>query len=100
MPASNTYFEQIPVETVKKIATELPDNDAIGNESAGVEAQDEVASSQKRWRQVAQEVQQEKDPKRMIGLVHQLIAKLDEEQLRKRPPLTKDTRNPSGSSET
>jgi hypothetical protein len=100
MQASKTHFEQIPVETVKKIAKEISDNNAFGNGTAGVEAQDEVASPQQRWREVAQEVQQEKDPKRMIGLVQQLIAKLDEEQLRKRPPHTTDARNPSGSSQT
>ena len=100
MQASKTHFEQIPVETVKKIAKELPDNNAIGNDSAGVEAREEITSPQERWREVAQEVQQEKDPKRMIGLVQQLIAELDEEQLRKRPPHTTDARNPSGTSET
>jgi sensor domain CHASE-containing protein len=65
---SNTYFEQIPVETVKRIVEQLPEN--------GI-------STQQDWRELAERVQQETDPNRMIDLVQQLITKLDEEKLRK-----------------
>jgi hypothetical protein len=65
---SNTYFEQIPVETVKKIAEQFPGNSI---------------STPEDWRELAERVQQEQDPNRMIELVQQLITKLDEEKLRK-----------------
>jgi hypothetical protein len=65
---SNTYFEQIPVETVKKIAEKFPGN--------GI-------STPEDWRELAERVQQEQDPNRMIELVQHLITKLDEEKLRK-----------------
>jgi hypothetical protein len=92
MQAPKTNFALIPVETVKKIAKELPQN----NDSVSAETQDEVTSPQDRWRDVAQKVQQEQDPKRMIRLVEELIATFDEEQLGKR---TGDARNGSRSSE-
>jgi hypothetical protein len=65
---SNTYFEQISVETVKRIVEQLPEG--------GI-------STQEDWRQLAERVQQETDPNRMIDLVQQLITKLDEQKLRK-----------------
>ena len=68
MRKSNTYFEQIPVETVKRIVEQLPEN--------GI-------STQQDWRELAERVQQEPDPNRMIDLVQQLITKLDQETLRK-----------------
>ena len=68
MRKSNTYFEQIPVETVKRIVEQLPENDI---------------STQEDWRKLAERVQQEPEPNRMIELVQQLITKLDEEKLRK-----------------
>lgn len=83
MLKSKTYFERIPVETVKKIATVLPENNAIESDSVGNETQHEVTATQEDWRQVAQRVQREQDPNRMIGLVEQLIATFDEEQARK-----------------
>jgi hypothetical protein len=83
MRTSKTYFEQIAVETVKKIATALPENNAIESDSVGNETQHEVTATQEDWRQVAQRVQREQDPNRMIGLIEQLIARFDEEQARK-----------------
>lgn len=35
--------------------------------------------SEKNWREIAEEVQTEKDPTKIIGLVQQLLSKLDEE---------------------
>jgi len=88
MPKPKTYFEQVPVEMVKKIAQIAP-----------VETQDGT-SPQDRWRDVAQKVQREQDPKRMIQLVEQLIATFDEEERGKRLPLTGDGRSRSRPSET
>jgi len=100
MEASKTRSEQIPVETVKKIAKEFPENNSARNDSEDIEARDRVTSPQERWREVAQKVQHEQNPERMIALVQQLIATFDEEQLRKGLPPTRDVRNHSGSSET
>jgi hypothetical protein len=99
MRAPKTYFEQIPVETVKKIAKELDENNPIENDSVRVQAPDELTSPQERWRELAKRVQQEDDPNRMIRLVQELIATFDDEQRRKRLPPMRDTRNRSGSSE-
>jgi hypothetical protein len=40
------------------------------------------------WRELAQRIQDENDPEKMMELVHELLAKLDEEKLRRsaRPP--------------
>ena len=35
------------------------------------------------WRQLAQRIQEENDPEKMVDLVRELIAKFDEEKLRK-----------------
>jgi hypothetical protein len=95
MQTSKTYFEQIPVETVKKIAKELPEINAIES----VETHGDVTAAREHWRQLAQRVQQEEDPNRMIGLVEQLIATFDEEQARKSRLPTRDNQSRSGSSE-
>jgi hypothetical protein len=95
MRGSKTYFEQIPVETVKKIVKEVPENNAIGNDSVSGETQDPVAPPSEDWREVARKVQQEQDPNRMIGLVEQLIGKLDEERRRKRLPHTNASASPT-----
>ena len=83
MKASNTHFEQIPVDTVKKIAKELPNNDAIGNDDVTTETQEEVTPQPKRWREMAQKAQAEVNPQRMIKLVEELITAFDEEEIRK-----------------
>ncbi len=81
MKASHTHFEQIPVETVKKIAQELPAVAEI--DDVRTETKDEVAIEPKRWREVAQRVQVENDPQKMMKLVEDLIAAFDEEEFRK-----------------
>jgi hypothetical protein len=80
MKASNTHFEQIPVEKVRKIAKEFANNNAIANDEVTTETPDAVAPQQKRLREMAQKVQVEKDPQKMIKLVEQLISAFDEEQ--------------------
>ena len=95
MAASKTFFEQIPIETVKRIAKEFPEENAIGSDGGNTEMLDEVRSPRERWREVAQKVQHERDPKRMIELVEQLIAALDQERLDKRLPHKRDGGNRS-----
>jgi hypothetical protein len=53
-------------------------------------------STQEDWRELAQRVQQEKDPNKMIELVQQLIARFDDDHLRKgsRGPSQADSRPP------
>ena len=85
MKALKTHFEQIPVETVKQIAKELPEK-AIEEEGTSIETKKESPSSREPWREVAQKVQEEQDPHRMIELVQELIVKLDAEQIGKRVP--------------
>jgi len=75
MRTSKTYFEQIPVETVKKIAKELP-------ETSVVQALDQIAPREP-WRELAKQVQQEQDPTRMTELVTQLLVAFDESNPRR-----------------
>jgi anti-sigma-K factor RskA len=37
------------------------------------------------WREVARRIQKENDPEKMVELVHELLAKFDEEKLRRSP---------------
>jgi hypothetical protein len=71
-----THFEQIPVETVKKIAKELP-------QTGVVQALDEIAPAQEHWRELAKQIQEEPDPKRMTDLVTQLLVAFDERNFRR-----------------
>lgn len=77
MRASKTHFERIPVETVKKIAKEFP-------ETRAVPVRDEIMPPQERWRRVAEQVQQEQDPKKLTELVEQLLEEFDGKDFRKR----------------
>jgi len=74
---SETYFEQVAVETVIKIATELPQRCAIENDGVSLETQDEITPNQKDWRRLAQLIQREQDPERLTQLTEQLIAALE-----------------------
>lgn len=93
MGASKTFLEQIPIETVKRIAIEFTGENVIGSDGGNTEMPVEVRSPHENWREVAQKVQDERDPKKMTELVEQLIATLDEEQLCKRPPRKRDAGN-------
>jgi hypothetical protein len=82
-----THFEQIPVEVVKKIAAilpaeEFPNDDASGDDTAEIEIEKKATTADERWREVAQKVQHEPDPQKMIGLVQELIAAFDNENKR------------------
>jgi hypothetical protein len=93
MEPSNTFFEQIPVETVKRIAKEFSEESPIGGNGDNKQMPDEVRSGRESWREVAEKVQHGQDPKRMTELVEELIAKLDQEKLGKRPPVKRDAGN-------
>jgi len=71
MRASKIHFEQIPVETVKKIAKELP-------ETSVVQPRDGISPPREHWRELAKQVQEEQDPKRFTELVTQLIVAFDD----------------------
>jgi hypothetical protein len=83
MRTSKIHFERIPVATVKKIAKDIPGDDVFENNGGNVELQREVTTAQEDWRQLAQRVQDETDPNKMIGLVEQLIVTFDNEKTRK-----------------
>ena len=51
------------------------------------------------WRELARQIQQAKDPEKMIELVQQLIAKFDQELARKSSPPQVETPKSSGSPE-
>lgn len=88
MELSKTFFEQIPVETVKKIAQEFSDKDAIPGGAGSAPTPDEAEPAS--WRVVAEMVQQESDPQKMTALVEQLITMLDQKQVGKHSAPTRD----------
>jgi hypothetical protein len=98
MPPPKTHFEQIPVETVRKIATEFPQANAVENDSPGAQTP-EVTPDGGDWRELAQKVQEETDSTKMMGMVEELIAKLDEVDRTKRRLLTGNKQDGSSSSE-
>jgi hypothetical protein len=86
MQQSKTYFEQIAVETVKKIATELPETNATETNRVVFEMQDKGTSSQEDWRRLAQRIQEEQDPRKMLELVQQLLDALEDRKTLKPLP--------------
>jgi hypothetical protein len=95
MAASKTFFEQIPIETVKRIAMEFPAENVTERDGGNTEMSDEVSSPRESWREVAQQVLDEPDPKRVVELAEQLIATLDREKLCKHLPRKPDAGNRS-----
>jgi hypothetical protein len=85
MKTSKLHFELIPVEIVKKIAQELPQKPPVKNDGSSVERQGEGTTTHEPWRQLAEQVQHEQDPTRMMSLVKQLITTFDEERRHKSP---------------
>lgn len=61
----------------------MADEKPIGNDGGNTETQNEVRPHHENWREVAEKVQEERDPKRIGELVEQLLVSLEEEQLRK-----------------
>ena len=95
MAASKTFYEQIPIETVKRIAKEFPEENAIGSDGENTEMTEEVRSPRESWRELAQQVQNERDSKKMSVLVEQLIATLDQEEACKHLSHKRDAGNRS-----
>jgi hypothetical protein len=100
MRPAKTYFEQIPVEMVQKIATEFSQGEPMEKDSPGAQTRNQATTSGDDWRELAQKVQEEPDNTKMLGMVEELIAKLDEADRRKRQRLTRDNQNKSGPTET
>lgn len=86
MPESKTHFEQISVETVKKIANEFPAADEIESENGNDARQEDLTTEYRDWRELARRAEQERDPARLVVLVQKLNALLDEETRRKSSP--------------
>lgn len=99
MAPSSGFFEQIPVEIVKRIAKEFPEENAISSNGENAEMPDEVRSSREIWRELAEKVQHEQDPERMLELIQQLIAIFDQQQLGTHLRRKRDTGTYSGSGE-
>ena len=99
MSTSKTNFEQVPVAIVKQIIAEHPElmqQDGLVSEISGEDVElDYVkggtptlvdsASPGEDWRELAQRIQSESDPTKLIGLVQELLTKLDQKQQRKSP---------------
>ena len=68
MQTLKTYFEQIPVETVKKIAQPFHTTHEPTEEE---------------WRILARQASEERDPDKLLELTQQLVEKYDEEKQRK-----------------
>lgn len=101
MSKSKMNFEQVPVEVIKQIAKEFSESSSAENNRASAQTLDASASSSEDWRVVAQQVQQEQDPGKMVELVQQLITTFDEEQARKYPASSvRQLRNQPGASKT
>ena len=84
MSLTSGFFEHVPVETVKKIAQKFSDENATGGDGELTEKREKPPVGG--WRELAERVQHERDPKRITELVSELISKLDEEKLGERAP--------------
>ncbi len=96
-----TYFEQIPVARVKEIAEPLLDTDESENDGISIpQAHNNATPAPDSWREIAQQVQKETNPTKVIELVQQLIARFDEQErtttiVPSEKPPTEKTRTPS-----
>jgi hypothetical protein len=79
MPESKTFFEQIPLETVKRIAKDFSKEDTIKSDGENTQTLDEVRFPCENWREVAQRILQERDSARTFELAKQLVDTLDRE---------------------
>jgi hypothetical protein len=83
MPRSKTHFEQIPVETVRRIANVDSENDsALNDKPAELDTPSqpppaEASGNEEPWRELAKRVQREQDPAKMISLVEKLLNTLE-----------------------
>jgi hypothetical protein len=84
MRLPKTHFEQIPVETVKGIARDFPERNAMELDEAMVQPPAEVTPSREPWRELAERVQREEDPHKIVDLVQKLITTFDAERPQRR----------------
>ena len=73
MQTLKTYFEQIPVDTVKRIAD--------GKDRCPVAQHQEPTEEE--WRELARQAVKEQDPRKMIALAEQIVEKYAEEKRRR-----------------
>ncbi len=83
MNATKTHFEQIPVETVKRIAEFLPSAALENMDDPKVEVERKVLCGQENWRQLAQRVLEEPNPENLTDLVQRLVVAFDKEKVHK-----------------
>ena len=74
-----THFEQIPVETVRRIAQPFSDDGEVGANGTRLEppVQD--------WRELAQLILKETDHDKMMEMLKLMMEKFEEEKHRKHP---------------
>jgi hypothetical protein len=89
MRAPKTNFELIPVEMVKKVAKEFGGSHATAGSDGNHQGSNGARPSAEPWRALAEQVQRELDPDKMIDLVQELIAKIDEEKSSKSLPVAR-----------
>jgi hypothetical protein len=79
MQTLKTHFEQIPVETVRRIAQPFSDDREVGANGTRLEppVQD--------WRELAQLIQEETDHEKMMEMLKLMMEKFEEEKHRKHP---------------
>ena len=77
-------LEQLRVDIAKKNAKQFPCDDANAKDVVidplSPETKSEVACRKEGWRELAQRVELEQDPQKMIALVQQLIRTFDDEK--------------------
>jgi hypothetical protein len=88
------HFEQIPVETVKKISQVDPpmiddsgDGEPLNNSLTADLALRRNVTTSRPWQEIAREVAHEADPVRMVNLCGELNAALLAEEQRRNPQL-------------
>jgi hypothetical protein len=82
MQPSRTRFAQVPVEMVRKVATDIAWCSGSDAAEPEVAVKEQPAPAREGWREVAQQIQEEKDPTKMVGLVEKLITTFDREHSR------------------
>ena len=79
MQTSRTYFEQVPVETVKRIAQPFTDDGEVGAGGMSLE------SPEQDWRELAQLIQIETDHDKMMEMLQLMMEKFEGEKPRTGP---------------
>jgi hypothetical protein len=88
MDVPTTHFAQIPVAKVKEIAKPLLGDDSEQSMDAGVEKR----SSKLEWRELAQKIEHEKDPAKLVHLVQKMICLFDAEKMQHVPVIQRSNK--------